>query len=403
MKIYDVKTAYLHGKLKEEIYMELPDGIQENHEKVCKLKRSIYGLKQAGKCWNEFLTEIMIKCGMKYSKEDPCLFYAIEKNRFVYCGIHVDDMITVSSDDEFERGFMKKIEQYMEIKDLGEAKTVLGMEVTQEEGKVYVDQKNYIKRLLELYEMEECNIVRSPMDLNVKMEEYKESERVDVRTYQELMGRLMYLSVHTRPDLSFALSCLSQFNTDPRAIHMTGLKRILRYLKGTINYQLQFGKQRKIKKLECETDASWDRTEDAKSINGILLYWNGDLVHWRCRKQKRVALSSTESELEAMLEGVNELTWTAKLLQEIGLSNEIQCELKCDNLNAVRLANGGNFKTKSKLMNRRCHYIRETVKEQNILVRHEPKDNMRADCLTKPLSGPTLLKNVKRFMSTMDQ
>ena len=104
-----------------------------------------------------------------------------------------------------------------------------------------------------------------------------------------------------------------------------------------------------------------------------------------------------------MLGGVNELTWTAKLLQKIGLSNEIQCELRCDNLNAVRLANGGNFKTKSKLMNRRCHYIRETVKEQNILVRHEPKDNMRADCLTKSLSGPTLLKNVKRFMSTMDQ
>lgn len=102
----------------------------------------------------------MIRCGMKQSKEDPCLFYAREKNRFLYCGIHVDDMITVSSDDELETGFMKKIKQYVEIKDLGEAKSVLGMEVIQEEGKLYVHQKKYIEKLLELYGMEECNTVR---------------------------------------------------------------------------------------------------------------------------------------------------------------------------------------------------------------------------------------------------
>jgi len=125
MRIYDVKTAFLHGKLKEEIFMKIPEGLRGNKEETCKLKRSIYGLKQAGKCWNDGLTEGLIKCGLKQSKEDPCLFYAKKKIRFLYCGVHVDDMATVSSDNEFEKGYKEKIKQFIDLKDLEEAETVL--------------------------------------------------------------------------------------------------------------------------------------------------------------------------------------------------------------------------------------------------------------------------------------
>lgn len=243
IKIYDVKTAFLHGKLKEEIFMELPDRIQNSKEQVCKLKKSIYELKQAGKCWNEFLTDVLIRCGLSQSKEDPCLFYAREKNRFLYCGIHVDDMPTVSSDDKFEKSYIDKIREHIDIKDLGEAKVVLGMQVDQKEEKLYVHQKKYIEKLLELYEMRECNAVKTPIDTNTKFENYKESKKVDIQAYQELIGRLMFLSVHTRPDLSFALSCLSQFNSDPREMHMAALKRMLRYLKRTVDYCLEYKKR----------------------------------------------------------------------------------------------------------------------------------------------------------------
>jgi len=116
-----------------------------------------------------------------------------------------------------------------------------------------------------------------------------------------------------------------------------------------------------------------------------------------------VALSSTESELEAMLEGAKEIVWTSRLLREIGQSRNMTRELKCDNLNAVRLANGGNFKTKSKLMNRKCHFIREAVKNECIRVSHVSNADMTADCLTKPLSAPTLLKHTKMFMRVKDR
>lgn len=399
IKIYDVRTAFLHGTLKEEIFMEIPDGLRSNKEQVCKLKKSIYGLKQAGRCWYECLTDVMQKCGMKQSVEDPCLFYARKKNDYLYCGIHVDDMVIISSGESFEKEYIDKIKRYIDIKDLGEANTVLGMQIEHEEGRIYVHQKKYIQKLLQLYGMEECNTVGSPMDVNVTMEECSDSEPADVHAYQELMGRLMYLGVCTRPDISFALSNLSQFNNDPRMMHMTALKRILRYLKGTVEYCLEFGRKAVNGLIECEADASWDRTKDAKSFSGILVYRNGDLIHWRSKKQSKVALSSTESELEAMLEGTKEVIWTARLLCEIGMSDRLQTELRCDNLNAVRLANGGTFKTKSKLLNRRCHYIKETVKEENVHVKHVSNEVMTADCMTKPLSKPMLLKHVKKFMS----
>ena len=378
--------------------MELPDGYKNNTNEVCKLNKNIYGLKQASRCWNEFLTGVMLESGLQQTKEDPCLFYAREGNDFLYCAVHVDDMPTISSTNEFEKIYINRIKKHIDIKNLGEKETILGMQIEQKEDKIYVNQKRYIEKLLKLYRMTDCNAVGSPMDINQKMDEHEESEVCNAGTYQELMGRLMYLSVTTRPDLSFALSCLSQFNHEPKMMHMNALNRVLRYLKGTIDYRLELGNKGS-KGVECETDASWDRIGDAKSFSGLLLYRNGDLIHWRSRKQSTVALSSTESELEAMLEGLKEVTWSCDILKEIGLQGSLTKELRCDNLNAVRLANGGSFKTKSKILNRICYYVREAVKNQEIQVKHVSSEMMTADCLTKPLSGPALLKNVKKFMN----
>ena len=241
------------------------------------------------------------------------------------------------------------------------------------------------------------------MDINVKMDNNENSRICNIEEYQELMGRLMYLSVYARPDISIAVSYLSQFNKKPKMIHMVGLRRILKYLKGTVNYRLVFGHNNCTKEIKCETDASWDSTQDAKSFTGLLLYRNKDLIHWRSKKQATVALSSTESELEAMLEGVKEVIWCKDLLDEIGLGDGVKKFIKCDNLNAVRLANGGSFKTKTKLLNRKCYYIREAVINENLEVSHVPSGEMTADCLTKPLSGAKLLKNVQKILGTEKQ
>ncbi|CAK9796271.1 Copia protein [Anthophora plagiata] len=258
------------------------------------------------------------------------------------------DMVTILSSQEFEDKCMKSIRKEIDLKDIGPSKSILGMQIEQKGGNIYVHQKKYIERLLYSYGMMECNAVTLPIDVNVKMENYEESEKCNTAEYQELMGK---------------------------------------------NKQPQKG-------IECETDASWDRTKDTKSFTGLLIYRNGDLLHWKCKKQRTVALSSTESEIDAMLDGVKESIWIGNLIKEIGLDDSIKRGIRCDNLNAVKLANGGNFKTKCKLLNRKCHFIREAVKDEELEVYHTASDNMNADCLTKPLSGPRLLKNVKFILNT---
>jgi len=215
----------------------------------------------------------------------------------------------------------------------------------------------------------------------------------------------MYISVHARPDISYAVSCLSQFNNNPKQMHMVALKRILRYLKGTIEYCLEFGGRGPDKEVRCYSDASWDSTKDAKSFTGLLIYRNGDLVHWKSKKQIITALSSTESELEAIIDGTKEVVWTYNLLNEIGKGQGIKKIIRCDNLNVVKLANGGNFKAKSKLMNRRCYYLRECVSRENLEVIHVSGDKLRmvADGLTKPLSRAALMKNISYFLKIEDQ
>lgn len=398
VKMYDVKTAFLHGELKDEIYMKTPDGYGHKENTVCKLKKSIYGLKQAGKCWNECLTGVMIKSGMCQSKEDQCLFYKIEGQKFLYCAIYVDDMVVVSSNIDIEKYYMNRVGSKINLKCLGDAKYILGMQVEQENGRVYVHQQDYIKKLLIMYGMDECNSVSTPIDVNIKMDNYADSNKCNTKEYQELVGRLMFLSVNTRPDITFTLSYLSQYNNDAREMHMKGLKRVLRYLKGTINYCLCYGGKTIQNRIDCETDASWDTTKDAKSFTGTLVYRNGDLIQWRSKKQYTVALSSTESELEAMLEGMKDVIWLDRLLREITGENKITKEIKSDSLNVVKLANGGNYKSRSKLLNRKFHFIREGMKENNILITHVASVDMRADCLTKALSGPKLYKNVKEIM-----
>lgn len=160
-------------------------------------------------------------------------------------------------------------------------------------------------------------------------------------------------------------------------------------------------KRKNSTKIKCESDA-WDRTEDAKFFIGLLLYRNGNLIHWRSKNQSIVPLSSTESKLEAMLEGLKEVIWISRILYEMGYTEKTARELNCDNLNAVKLTNDESFKTKSKLMNRKCYYIQKAVRNKSILVKHVSSDNITRDCLTKPLGGPTLSKHLKKVMNIID-
>ena len=217
--------------------MEQPEGsIDENLKgKVCLLKKSLYGLPQSGRCWNERLDKTLIEIGLERLTGDPCVYRMKIGSEIIIIGIYVDDFIVVGSSVGCIDILMKRIAQEFEIKESPEISAFLGLKIKETKDGFELSQEHYIDRILEKFGLSECKPVKSPGDIQQKLDGAVDSKSVDPTIYREMLGSLMYLSVGTRPDITFQVSCLSQFCQDPRLMHLTAIKRIYRYLKGTRN------------------------------------------------------------------------------------------------------------------------------------------------------------------------
>ena len=234
----DVTTAFLNGILEEEVYMKQPKGyeIQGKEHLVCRLKRSIYGLKQSPRCWNMVLDSHLKEMGFVQSQADPCIYYKDTKGEKFYMGVYVDDIILARRSESEMNQVKANLSRKFSTKDLGKLSYFLGMKIEQNEenGSVSIGQQAYTESLLEKFGMKDCNPVSTPVDISLKLTPMNEEDDcVDQPQYQSVIGSLMYLSVSTRPDISYAVSSLARFSSRPTKQHWTALKRLLRYLKGT--------------------------------------------------------------------------------------------------------------------------------------------------------------------------
>ncbi|UYV84441.1 hypothetical protein LAZ67_X002182 [Cordylochernes scorpioides] len=297
---YDVKTAYLYGELEETIYMNQPDGFMQKGEenKVCKLEKSLYGLPQSGKCWNKKINEILYQLGMIRTKCDSCVYKLQRGEEYAILGLYVDDLIIAGTSKEINDNLALEIEKYVTLTEKKDSEPFIGIEIKRAEDGFYLFQTHYIDTILHRFGLDECKSVQTPGDQNQNLDEYLDSKPVDKTVYQEMIGSLMYLSTGTRPDISFNVSNLSQYSNDPREIHLTGVKRIYRYLKGTGN------NKSKDNNITISTDASWCTTRDAKSYSGYTVKHGNNLINWRNRKQNLVALSTCEGEPISICEGL---------------------------------------------------------------------------------------------------
>ena len=239
----DLITAFLNGDLNEDIYMEQPPGyVQEGKEKlVCKLKKSLYGLKQSPRCWNKKLTQHVKSLGFEESGTDPCIFTRRKNQKVEIIAIYVDDLIAITETDEEMRRLKKSLTSTFKMKDLGELYYCLGINFYRTKDSLYMCQSQYIHCLLEKYGLSDANTVATPMDPNVKLvEDDGYSKTVDSILYQSMAGSILHLARATRPDISHSVAVVSRYNSSPTVAHFTAVKRILRYLKGTINLSLQY-------------------------------------------------------------------------------------------------------------------------------------------------------------------
>ncbi|UYV66573.1 hypothetical protein LAZ67_4002149, partial [Cordylochernes scorpioides] len=388
----DVQSAYLNGEIKEEIFMTQPENFvsRKYPEKVCRLKKAIYGLKQAGIVWHEKLDTELKNLGLKQLQSDNCVYIKHDEG-ILLVAIYVDDLIIAAEREDTLKSFKESMKRLFKIKDLGGINCCLGIRIQmKEDGSISIDQERYIEELLAKYRMKEAKPISTPMDSNSKLTKISsiegENEPVKKVEYQSLIGSLIYLSVSTRPDIAYAVSALGQFSNDPRRQHWNAAKRVLRYLKGTSCLRITYRKSNEA--LHGYADADWGgNLVDRKSHTGIVYFLARGPIAWESKKQQTVTLSSTESEYIALCEAGKEAVYLRALLDEMGFGELLNgpTVLKTDNQGAQQLARNPVYHARTKHIDIKWHFIRSICSDGLVEVVHTPTQENVADILTKGL------------------
>lgn len=382
----DVTTAFLNGELNEQIFMEQPLGFNLDKSKVCLLNKSLYGLKQSSRMWNIKIHDVLTHSGFTQSKCEPCVYVKSTKNEFVILALYVDDFYV------FHNGCIEKVlsllKQHFEIRHMGKLTNCLGMRVTSKKGMTVLDQSEYIRRLLAKFKMSDCKSVSTPLPVNCKLEKCESNCLNDnVYQYRQLLGSLMYLSVCTRPDISYACSQLGQFSTCFNIDHWRAAKRILRYLAGTVDYGIYFHKGHNFN-ICAYADADWANDLcDRKSHTGFVVKMGCNVVNWESRKQRCTALSGTKAEYLAIGDVCKDICFVRNFMSEI-ICKTLDVVIYNDNQSAQKLLLVKEYSHKrTKHIDVRYHFIKDLVQKGLINVKYLQTEKMVADVLTKPLSS----------------
>ncbi|GIL74079.1 hypothetical protein Vretimale_10366 [Volvox reticuliferus] len=384
----DVSTAFLNGELKEELWMEQPPGYQSDDKaQACRLRRSIYGLKQAPRCWYDKLSEELAKFGLFPTAADPALFVKTDKTGRVYALVHVDDLLIASDKEELVIAIKKAIGACFKVRDLGEAKVYLGMEIRRLSAEeIVLSQQGYVEQLLERHQLADAKPRSTPLPPGTKILSAGESDLIlqDATPYRKLIGELNYLATSTRPDISQALSFLARFMSAPTKGHQNLALGVLRYLSGTRELGLRFGGDKK-NKVEGYSDSDWagDPTT-RRSTSGYAFLLNGAAISWSSQLQRTVAASSVEAEYQATAAAVREALWLRKLASELNLEGGAT-KISLDSQGALSLGKNAIISARSKHIDVHHHLVRERVVRGEIELGYCPTDQMVADILTKAL------------------
>ena len=386
----DVNNAFLHGDLEEEVYMRIPQGYDKGGgTKVCRLRKSLYGLKQASRNWYQKFTSALFELGFKQSHADHSLFLYKKSGVFVAALIYVDDVIIVGNNQDKIQETKTYLDNKFSIKDLGPLKYFLGIEVARTVDGLVLSQRKYTLDILEDSGMLGCRPCSFPMEQNLQFKKDDEDVRVDANKYRRLIGRLLYLQA-TRPDLTYSVNVLSQFVSDPRQKHMDAATRVLRYLKATPGQWIFFPKEGGTT-LVTYCDADWLGCPfTRRSRTGYVLLLGGAPVSWKSKKQSVVSRSSAEAEYRSMATTVSEVIWMRWLLKYLEAEQNGPTPLFCDNQAARHIANNPVFHERTKHVEMDCYFVRERVAAKEIQPRCIDTKMQIADLFTKALGSKQL-------------
>ena len=386
---FDVVCAFLNADVPESIYMDQPEGFEQaapgGGRLVCKLNRALYGLVQAPRCWNKKVTDWLEDYGFKQSQVDPGIYIMYVNDKIYILALYVDDAICVGRSLEFINKFKADFAEAFDIEDLGPVSWLLGCSIRRDRQArtLCVSQKQYIIDILETFGMSDCNPVATPMSAKPTIDD-KLDEPLDTKVYKfaKLVGKLMYLANCTRPDIAAAVSHLSRYMSKPTCRHWEQGKRVLRYLKGTLDYSINYCSSSSPLPTAWQ-DASYGDGPNMRSRTGFLVTMCGAAVLWGSRLQPSVALSTVEAEYMALAAAAQEVCFLRQLLKNLGMEINKATAMMEDNKGCVALASNAMTTNKTKHINIRFHFVRDLVKDGTVELTWCPTENMLADILTK--------------------
>jgi len=405
----DIKGAYLNGILREDeiLYMKHPPGYTapDAGNRVLRLQKALYGLKQAGRHWYQTFTHILSQLGFTQCNVDQAVYHKsnLKAGELTVIAVHVDDCTIAATDQRLVDDFKRELGKHVEVTDLGALHWMLGIKVRRDwdSGTIHLSQHAYIDAILCRFNFTDLKPLSLPMDVQCKLS----SEQSPVSTaefaamrdipYREAVGALNWAALSTHPDISFAVSTVACFASNPGPVHWEAVKCIFHYVSGTRDLWLSYGE------VQCTlagyTDADGSMAEDRCAISGYAFLIDGGAVSWSSKCQEIVSLSTTESEYVAATHGMKEALWLRSLISETFGSLKDATTLFSDNQSAIALAQDHQYHACTKHIDVRYHFIRWVIDQGVVRLVYCPTEDMVADVLTKALPSP----KVKHFAASL--
>lgn len=404
---FDVQTAFLYGELQEDIYMKQPTGFENKKDPklVCKLNKSLYGLKQSPRCWNRKFVSFLARYNFEQLRADPCVFVGNFRNSEVYLAIYVDDGLLMSKSVDAINEVIRNLQQMFKITVHLDSSNLqfVGLQIEQDlsVGTVSIHQQTYITKMIDKFNMSNAKPLTIPAEPSIRLSSTATNVQCDPRQpYREAVGSLIFLATSSRPDISFAVNQVSRFLNNWTDEHWQAVKRIIRYLKQTVNYKIVYSKTAKIE-VKGYTDADYAGCiETRKSTSGYVFVLAKGPITWKSQKQAVVAQSTTEAEYIALALGVREALWLRSFLLEL----DIECSpvnIGVDNQSAIKLAQVQQLHSRTKHIDVKVHFVRDECEKGNIIVNYVSSSEQLADMLTKPLSKPILNHIIEKLNLSM--
>ncbi|GJS48174.1 ribonuclease H-like domain-containing protein [Tanacetum coccineum] len=381
----DVKNAFLHGDLSETVYMHQPPGFWDfvHPDYVCLLQRSLYGIKQAPRAWFQRFASYITRVGFSHSRCDSSLFIYRQGTDTAYLLLYVDDIVLTASSEILLQQIIRSLHQEFAMTNLGPLNYFLGISVSRDSSGLFLSQKKYAIEILDRAHMVNCNLSRTPIDTESKLG--SDGDPVtDPTLYWSLAGSLQYLTF-TRPDISYAVQQVCLYMHDPREPHFASLKRILRYVRGTLDYGLQLFSS-STTDLVAYSDADWAGCPTTRrSTSGYCVFLGNNLLSWSSKRQPTLSRSSAEAEYRGVANAVAETCWLRNLVRELHTPLTSATLVYCDNVSAVYLSCNPVQHQRTKHIEIDIHFVRDLVAAGQVRVLHVPSRYQFADIFTKGL------------------